>query len=175
MDALKKNFPWRHPGVRVEVQHTEALLGPVPDTVGGGHPRPTARMAQLLRLRQIDLVLAQLLFRLFPVVDIDVASVPGENASGAVKQRECALQDPAVFSIEPPEARNYIERFPLRYRCHPLAFYLLKIIGVIGGFPTPPQPFPRCHSRVFPPTFVKKIHPTVWSRRPEHSGDGIDD
>src|SRR5271167_5034922 len=63
MDALNKCFACRQAALWVKAQHAEALLGPVPQPIVVEGPCPTARMTQLLRLRQIDLVLAELFFR----------------------------------------------------------------------------------------------------------------
>jgi hypothetical protein len=49
-------------------------------------------------------------------LDIGVISVSSENVSHAVKQGAGASQKPAVFSVEPPDARFCFERLSLRYR-----------------------------------------------------------
>jgi hypothetical protein len=63
MNALKEHFVSRLATVRIKTQHPVAFFGHVPDLARGRHPRPTARVAEPLRLRQIALASAQGLFR----------------------------------------------------------------------------------------------------------------
>src|SRR5260370_38125342 len=120
-------------------------------------------------LSDLDFLLPNFIFRLLPVVDIDVASVPTENLSGAVKQGEDALEEPAVFSVEPPEACFHLEGLTLRHRSSPLDLYFLNFVGMICRCPTPPQCLFQRHSRVIQPALVNKVDPAVGSRAPVQS------
>jgi hypothetical protein len=115
---------------------------------------------------ELHLLLPEFLFRLLPVVDIDVASVPTENVSGAVKQGRDAFQEPSVFSVEPPEAGLYVEGFPFRQRRSPFDLYLLEFVGMICRRPTLAQRLFQRHSRVIQPALINKVDATVWSRTP---------
>src|SRR5713101_1737633 len=125
-------------------------------------------------LSDLDFLLPNFIFRLLPVVDIDVASVPTDNLSGVVKQGEDALEEPAVFSVEPPETCFHLEGLTLRHSGSPLDLYFLNFVGMICCCPTPPQCLFQRHSRVIQPALVDKVDPAVGSRAPVESRDSVD-
>ncbi len=97
------------------------LFGGVDKLSGQDIVNPTTCVGKPLGFRQIILAPAQRRFRLLQVVDINIASIPTEHASGVVKQRESAFQEPPVFSIEPPETGFYLQGFPFRHGGSPFA------------------------------------------------------
>src|SRR6266404_1287361 len=64
MDALKECFVSRLTTVRIETQYAVAFFGEVLDLTINRYRRPTARMAEPLRFRQITLTSAQRFFRM---------------------------------------------------------------------------------------------------------------
>src|ERR1700736_612429 len=62
------------------------------------------------------LTLSQLLLRLLSVVDIDFVAIPPENSPSLVSQGDGASQEPAVFSVRPPDAQLIFEGLSLRHR-----------------------------------------------------------
>src|SRR5436305_4195475 len=92
-------------------------------------------MCESLRLREITLAPPQCFFSALSVLDIDVVSVPAQNVSGAVTQRAGAAQEPAVFSVEPPDAYLCFERVSLRHCYSPFVAQLFDIVGMDGALP----------------------------------------
>ena len=129
---------------------------------------------EVQHLPELDFLLPQCFFRLLPIVDIDVASVPTDNLSGVVKRGEDTLEEPAVFSIEPPEACFHLEGLTLRQCGSPHDLYFLAFVGMICPCPTRPHCLFQLHSRVIQPALVNKVDPAIGSCAPVQSWDSVD-
>src|SRR5271166_447155 len=174
MNTLQERFiSWR-PNPGVETQHAVAFFREVLHFASLGIPRPTARVAEPLRLRQITLASSQGFFRLFKVMDIRIGAVPSEGVSRGVNQRVGTPQEPTVGSIGPSETRLYLTGFSLRYECSPLAKHPLNIIGMHHSIPARSDCLFERHSRVVHPATIHKIDYAVRTLGPELGWHGID-
>ena len=131
VDALQPFLPSRHARFPVEAPYAIPFLGQVQGFSSRDPPNPTPRMRESLRFRQIPLAAPQCFFSPPSVLDIDVVSVPAENVPGAVTQRAGAAQEPAVFSVEAPDAYLCFEGVSLRHRYSPFVAQLFNI-GAAG-------------------------------------------
>src|SRR5579862_4217775 len=85
---------------------------------------------------------------LYSVLDVVKRPVPLNDVSLIVAQRHLANQVPAIFSVRPPIAYFYLQRFPTRQRCPPFFHCPLGILGMEEIPPTPAQPLLLGEARV---------------------------
>src|SRR5258708_28125956 len=136
---------------------------------------PTPGVREPLRLRQITLAVPQGFGHPLAVLDIDVVSVPAENVSGAVTKGEGAAQEPAVFSVEAPDAYLCLEGVSLRHRYSPFVAQLFNVVGMDAALPQFAATYRlSVYSRVFQPALTNKVQATISSRSPDECGHSID-
>src|SRR6266436_8720082 len=102
MNSLDEFFGSRQTIPWIKTQNAAAFLRPIPD-VGVGTPGPTARVAEPLRLRQIELGLLE-------VFDVEVDSDPIQQRSITRPERFGATEEPAVGSLRIAHAKTLFAR-----------------------------------------------------------------
>src|SRR5580658_1426873 len=95
------------------------------------------------------LTFAERRLRLYSVLDVVKRPIPLNDVSLIVAQRHLADQVPAIFSVRPPTAYFYLERFSTRQRHPPLAHYPVGIFGMDEVPPSPAQQLLLGEARVF--------------------------
>src|SRR6266853_991798 len=138
-------------------------------------PGPTPGVREPLRFRQITLAVPQGFGRPLAVLDIDVVSVPAENVSGAVTKGAGAAQEPAVFSVEAPDAYLCLEGFSLRHCDSPFVAQLFNVVGMDAALSQFAATYRlSVYSRVFQPALTNKVQATIRSRSPDECRHSID-
>src|SRR4029077_11928880 len=77
MDALKERFVSRLSTMGIKTQHAVAFFRQVPDSAHGRYRRPTARVAEPLRFRQITLTSPQRFFGRFALTALCLQCLVG--------------------------------------------------------------------------------------------------
>src|SRR5258707_7588797 len=98
MNSLDEFFGSRQTILWIKTQNAAAFLRPIPD-VGVGTPGPTARVAEPLRLRQVELGSLELF-------DVEVDPDPIQQRSIARPERLGAAEGPAVWSLRNAHAQT---------------------------------------------------------------------
>src|SRR5260221_7255617 len=106
MNSLDEFFGSRQVIPWIKTQNAVALLRPMPD-VGVGTPGPTARVAESLRLSQVELGSLELF-------DVEVDPDPIQQRSVFRPERLCATEEPAVRSLRVSHSEPVFPRRPRR-------------------------------------------------------------
>src|SRR5882762_11991304 len=102
MNSLDELFGSRQTIPRIKTQNAAAFLRPIPD-VGVGTPGPTARVAEPLRLRQVELGSLELF-------DVEVDPDPIQQRSIARPERFGATEEPAIRSLSVAHSKTLFTR-----------------------------------------------------------------
>ena len=109
------------------------------------------------------------------VLNIAVQSVPFDDLSGCVAQRTGTEEEPAILSIEAPQARFHFTRLARSQNGSPAFEQLGQIFRVDRSLPTQSTGFLKAEAGVFAPALIEEVDLTVRERSPYQSGKRIDD
>src|SRR5262249_11934655 len=98
---------------------------------------PTPCLPETLTLREVDFAAAPLFFGTLPVLDVDAGSIPLNNFSQSIAERDFVVQHPAILTISSTDTRFIEERFAASQRCAPPAYDSFDIVGVNYRCPLP--------------------------------------
>src|SRR5262249_54412095 len=88
-------------------------------------------------LPKLRLGLLELVFRLFPILDVDTGSIPSNDVSMFIVQRHLAMEHPAVLTIAAAHATFIFEDLSARKAGFPPIEDTFEIIGINPACPIP--------------------------------------
>src|SRR5216684_3349945 len=112
-------------------------------------------------------------FRPLVVLNIDGYSVPLDDVSLLVAQRRGANQEPAIFSVSPPQAYFILGGFPSGQVREPLFQDSWKVFGMnwarrVFNF------LLQREARIVHPTLIDEINGAARLKGPDHRGNCVD-
>ena len=116
----------------------------------------------------------RLAFRSLAVVNIDGYPVPLNQVSLPVAQRRGANQEPAIFSVSPPQTHFILRGFPSGHVREPLFHHTWKVFGMncarwLFNF------LLQREARIVQPTLIDEINRAIRPNGPGHRGNCVDD